>query len=256
MSPQQPGLTLDRFDFQATRDETWHSKNDAHDQDSVQDNESDIDSEDEEFIAFDTATQHSLNSSFYSKSERSSITGPEQNVDIMPSKSGSFRKNLATLENRFHNLTVGLFDEKVYCTRATASGGNIDMSNGSGLESFPVTKKKQKAVLDSFDKLLGLRTRNSNPIVALTSGYLGPVMNMYKIWLSVVRVSFNVSFWKDPYLSFWVLCFLVAMFFIMAIFPWRSFVLVVGVILVGPQVSFYICLAHFLLSWASFCKII
>lgn len=75
-----------------------------------------------------------------------------------------------------------------------------------------------------------------NPIAALSATFLEPIMNVINVYILAVRTVFNITHWKDPYLSFWVLILLIICMLIMALFPWRSFFFSSGIALFGPQV--------------------
>lgn len=83
------------------------------------------------------------------------------------------------------------------------------------------------------------RLRHTNPVTEITSSYLGPLMRIFRILCTLTRVIFNVGVWSDPYLSFWVLCFLILLLLVLIVFPWRLFFFAVGIICFGPQVRLH-----------------
>jgi hypothetical protein len=98
-----------------------------------------------------------------------------------------------------------------------------------------VMTAKEKQNFDEFDRMLGFRTKNPNPILRITSSFLGPLMRIIRIVNYATRIAFNVTAWTDPFLTFWVFIFLCSLAFILFIFPWRTFFLVTTLILLGPQ---------------------
>lgn len=95
----------------------------------------------------------------------------------------------------------------------------------------------KKLQLDDFDKLLGLRARSGNPVNRIMGSFMGPLMRMMRVPIYLARVMFHVTTWRDPYLTFWVFLFLIALCFILIIFPWRMFFMVSSVLCLGPQVG-------------------
>lgn len=220
-------------------------RGEKNDDDSIGTDESDIDldfdsdeDEDEDEDADEVAdslvagTHRSLFVFSSDPTGRSIPVGPQQDVDTIM-KRVPFKQNLAKFENRFHDLTLRLFDDRVSGGPSILQRQRIEPSQQGDGDGKKKERKKKSA--DEFDRRLGLRSGKQNPLLALTAGYLGPVMNMVRIWLSVVRVSFNVAAWTDPFLSFWVLCFLLVLAAVLAVFPWRAFMLLSGIVLLGPQ---------------------
>lgn len=164
--------------------------------------------------------------------------GPPQDCDVRPVKRVPPQVMLARAENTLHNLTFGLSMDKLFHT-SLAVGKRIVTSPLDTLkeETSREKRRRKRSLLDEFDKRLGLRTSTKNPVVGITSSFLGPIMRMFRIFLVATRVVFNIGVWKDPFLSFWVLCFLVALMFILLIFPWRSFMFLTGLVCFGPQVG-------------------
>jgi len=169
--------------------------------------------------------------------------GPPQNCDVKPVKRVPPQVMLARAENTLHSLTFGLSMDKLFHT-SLAVGKRISSTLSQQGSLTPeeadtnsrMSRRKKRSLLDDFDKRLGLRTRSKNPVVGITSSFLGPIMRMFRIFLIATRVVFNVGIWRDPYLSFWVFCFLVALMLILFIFPWRSFMFLTGLVCFGPQV--------------------
>jgi hypothetical protein len=117
--------------------------------------------------------------------------------------------------------------------QSVASSG---MTAPSAEVQASVMKKAKKIPYDDFDKLLGLQSRNANPVHRIMSSFMGPLMRMIRVGVYLMRISFNVTTWRDPYLSFWVLVMLTSLCLLLIIFPWRFFFLISSVICLGPQV--------------------
>ena len=98
-----------------------------------------------------------------------------------------------------------------------------------------VISAKEKQNFDDFDKLLGFRVRSPNPILRITSSFLGPLMRIIRIVIYATRISFNLAKWTDPFLTFWLFSFLCTLCFVLFIFPWRTFFFLSCLVLLGPQ---------------------
>jgi hypothetical protein len=61
---------------------------------------------------------------------------------------------------------------------------------------------------------------------------------MMRVFIFVARLCYNLSCWRDPILSFWLLIILIMLFLILLVFPWRSFFFLTSLAAMGPQVSF------------------
>ena len=134
----------------------------------------------------------------------------------------------------FHKLTKNISVEHVHFPPPHLQV-QLNPFSAKGPASDVITQK-EKENFDDFDKLLGFRTKNPNPIVRITSSFLGPLMRIVRIVIYITRISFNVSTWRDPYLTFWFFAFFCILTFILLIFPWRTFFLVSTVVFLGPQV--------------------
>jgi hypothetical protein len=159
--------------------------------------------------------------------------GPEQNSD----KSG--RKvppqvHLARVEHMLHRATKNISVEHVHFPPPNRDMGKDFNAKGPASD---VISAKEKQNYDEFDRLLGFRSKNPNPILRITSSFLGPLMRIIRIVVYATRMVFNVTAWRDPYLTFWGFAFLCTLAFILLIFPWRSFFFLSSIVLLGPQVS-------------------
>jgi len=161
--------------------------------------------------------------------------GPEQNSD----KSG--RKvppqvHLSRVEHMLHRATKNISVEHVHFPPPHLQLNLGKEYNAKGPASDVITAK-EKQNFDEFDRLLGFRTKNINPILRITSSFLGPLMRIIRIVVYATRIAFNVTAWTDPFLTFWVFAFLCTLAFILFIFPWRTFFFLSTAVLLGPQVS-------------------
>jgi hypothetical protein len=161
--------------------------------------------------------------------------GPEQNAD----KSGRKQPpqvHLSRVEHMLHRATKNISVEHVHFPPPHLQMNLGKDYNAKGPASDVITAK-EKQNFDEFDRMLGFRTKNPNPILRITSSFLGPLMRIIRIVVYATRIGFNVTAWTDPYLTFWVFAFLTTVAFILFIFPWRTFFLLSTAILLGPQVS-------------------
>jgi hypothetical protein len=163
--------------------------------------------------------------------QSSTIAGcPDQDIDYVH-KSGSGKKmtdDLGEIRENLHRLTWNLFNDKTYVIKhpdAAYFGHNKKPS-------------KKKDVNRDLQKLVGEGTYStSNPFISRIAPYMIPLIGGSMSFLSVLRTVFNVFTWRDRFLSFWVSIFGITMVLILFLIPWRPVLLVVGFIVVGPQVS-------------------
>lgn len=167
--------------------------------------------------------------------------GPPQNCDISPRKKTPPQQTLQKIEKQLHKMSRGIALERVITVPGARKYGPEPGDNKNDASG---KKKKSKEDLmtksthyDDFDKILGLQTKYTNPVLRITSSFLGPLMRMIRVFLYVVRVSFNLTTWRDPYLSFWVLVVLSTQTFLLLIWPWRPFLFISSFLCLGPQVS-------------------
>lgn len=175
--------------------------------------------------------------------------GPPQNSDTKSSKKIPPQVHLKRVEKILHKLSRGVALEIVHpppdlglaveVTESTSKKDKDkkDKETGESHDAQVAAIKKKRIQLDEFDRMLGLQSESRNPITRITATFLGPLMRMFRVFIYLFRISFNISTWRDPYMSFWVCMALVAWCIILLWFPWRSFFLVVTVATVGPQVS-------------------
>lgn len=182
-----------------------------------------------------------------SDSTRRIKLGPPQDADVRGRKIPP-QVQLQKVEKLIHKasckVSVELVTVPATVESSSASGPGHPtgsaalMTNDSSrtLEEQISALKKRKAVYDEFDKLLGLQTRTANPVLRIMSSFLGPLMRMIRVFIFVFRISFHISTWKDPFLSFWCLVFLAFVCLVLIVFPWRTFFLVAITATLGPQV--------------------
>ena len=94
---------------------------------------------------------------------------------------------------------------------------------------------KRRYQLDEFDRLLALEFKSANPVNRILASFLGPMMRMGRTVIYVIRIAFNATTWRDPFLSFWISMVLLLVWIILLIFPWKLFFLLTTLVLVGPQ---------------------
>lgn len=176
--------------------------------------------------------------------KRQGLVGPPQDADVRPKKTTPPQVHLARVEDQLNKFTKSIFMDRVYAaTLPLRPHANIGSHTDEGIspDSFQPPKltdeatRKRRLPLDDFDKRLGLRVRHPNPVVEITSTFLGPLMRIFRVLCNIFRAGFNATTWKDPFLSFWTLCFLVGLMLVLIFFPWRIFFGVTGLILFGPQ---------------------
>jgi len=174
--------------------------------------------------------------------------GPPQDCDVLGRKVPP-QLTLKRVENMLNKFSGNVSLELVHAPPRALSASRSDsldnaasssttgMAAPSAALQAKIDKKARKLAYDDFDKLLGLQSRNANPIHRIMSSFMGPIMRMIRVGVFLVRLSFNVTTWRDPYLSFWVLVMLCLLCLILIVFPWRSFFTLMSVVCLGPQVS-------------------
>jgi hypothetical protein len=163
--------------------------------------------------------------------------GPPQDADVTGSKKVPPQLQLKKVEQLVYKTTMNISVERVAAPPPNKFTGG-DTSGRSGDVDLPPNfqKKAKKPPLDDFDKLLGLHSKSANPVLRIMSSFMGPMMRILQVPVYVIRVAFNVTTWRDPYLTFWVFVSLVLTCLILIVFPWRSFFLLFTSLCFGPQV--------------------
>jgi len=159
--------------------------------------------------------------------------GPAQNSDTSGRKVPP-QVHLSKVEHMMHRLTKNISVEHVHFPPPHLQMQLGKEINAKGPASDVITQK-EKQNFDDFDKLLGFRTKNPNPILRITSSFLGPLMRMIRIVIYATRIAFNLTAWRDPYITFWIFAFFCVLTFILLIFPWRTFFFLLSLVLLGPQ---------------------
>ena len=169
--------------------------------------------------------------------------GPPQDTDLSGGNKVPPQVQLKKVEALLHKFSRSISVEMVHAPPTLEKKDNIESIVSSGMTApsrelqDKMSKKAKKLMYDDFDRLLGLQSRNANPVHRIMSSFMGPLMRMIRVAIFLLRISFNVSTWRDPYLSFWVLAMLSSACFLLIFFPWRAFFLVTSIICLGPQVS-------------------
>lgn len=160
--------------------------------------------------------------------------GPPQNSDTSGRKVPP-QVHLSRVEHMLHKATKNISVEHVHFPPPHLQMQLGKEVNAKGPASDVITAK-EKQNFDEFDRLLGFRTKNPNPILRITSSFLGPLMRIIRIVIYATRIAFNVTAWRDPYLTFWCFSFLCCLALILLIFPWRTFFFLATIVMLGPQV--------------------
>ena len=180
-----------------------------------------------------------------SKLKRARVrVGPPQNCDISSKKKTPPQQTLQKIEKQMHKMSKGIALERVITVPGARKYGPEpgDDDKGKKKKGSKEDVLAKKSHYDEFDKVLGLQSKTANPVLRITSSFLGPLMRMIRIFLYITRVIFNMATWRDPYLSFWILCFLVTQTVLLLIWPWRPFLFISSFLCLGPQVRFESCL--------------
>ena len=157
------------------------------------------------------------------------FVSPEQNIDIQgPSTGKKLTDDLAEIKDKMHELTWHLFDDHTYVVK-----------NPDALffgESGKPAKRKKSDTSKKLNKYLHMgQYSHSNPFVARVGMYVEPIIGSTYSILCLFRAGFNIATWRDPMLTFWVSLVSGIISIILFFFPWRIFLFIVGVVLVGPQ---------------------
>jgi hypothetical protein len=154
---------------------------------------------------------------------------PQQDIDVEgPQSSKKLTDDLAEVKDKMHELTWHLFDDHPYV---------VKNSNTLFFGDAKKNEKRRKAdVKKELDRFLGLgKYSYSNPFVSRVGLYVEPIIGSAYSFLCLFRAGFNVVTWRDPMLTFWVSFFCGILVVVLFVFPWRLFLFVVGMLLVGPQ---------------------
>jgi hypothetical protein len=187
--------------------------------------------------------------------------GPPQDSDVSGKKVPP-QVTLKHVEIKLNKLSLHVASELVHAPprlqQVDVSIPENDAYASTGMTAPSVEiqnrarKKAKKIHYDDFDKLLGLQSRSANPVHRIMSSFMGPLMRMIRVPVYLMRISFNVTTWRDPFLSFWVLVMLITMCFILIIFPWRSFFFLASALCLGPQVCRIFALSVIVILYSNF----
>jgi hypothetical protein len=158
-----------------------------------------------------------------------SLVFPEQDIDIQgPNTGKKLTDDLAEIKDKMHELTWHMFDDHTYVIRnpnAVFFG-----------ESRKPDMRRKKNPAKQMDKYLHMgQYSHSNPFVSRVGMYVEPIIGSSYSILCLFRAGFNIATWRDPMLTFWVSLICGVLSIILFFFPWRLFLFLVGVLLVGPQ---------------------
>jgi hypothetical protein len=166
--------------------------------------------------------------------------GPPQDSDVKGKKVPP-QETLKKLEHRMYKLSGHVSVEFVHSGPQNSTDGadfavDTGMTQPSKELKSKMLQKAKKSQADEYDKILGYSVSYTNPIQRIMSSFMGPVMRMMRVGIYTFRISYNLSAWRDPILSFWLLVFLTVLFLVLIVFPWRAFFFLASVITIGPQV--------------------
>jgi len=155
---------------------------------------------------------------------------PQQNVDVEgPSTGKKLTEDLDEIKDKIHEMTWNLFNDRLYVVRHP---------DACYFGQAKKSEKRRKATGASkdLDKLMRVKQySHPNPFVARVGLYVEPIIGSVYSFLCAFRAGFNVMTWRDPMLTFWVSVFSGSLAVILFVFPWRIFLFVTGIFLVGPQ---------------------
>jgi hypothetical protein len=158
------------------------------------------------------------------------VSSPDQDIDYVYDNGGKkVTEDLEDMKENMHKFTWHFFNYKTH-----------EIKNPDAL-FFGQSKKpaKRKDTKREIEKLLELGSfSSSNMIVSRAAPYITPLLGAALSFLGVFRSSFNIFTWRDPVMSFWVSVFGFFVTVILFVFPWRFFLFITGVLVIGPQVSF------------------
>jgi hypothetical protein len=139
------------------------------------------------------------------RSNTGSKPAPNQDVDVIVKKD-PIQQQIDRQHSKVQRATLHLFDDRVFL-----ADDKVDA-----------------------ERLLKINSK-SNPIAKKLNPMLATVVKIFEIFLSTFRASFNVFMWKDPTLSFCFMVIIICLMIVVAIFPWKQFFYLVGVVVLGPQ---------------------
>jgi hypothetical protein len=190
---------------------------------------------------------------------------PNQDINV---KGGggdkAFGKVLQEARHKVHGVLLHLFNDRVYkideklyspALPKDAMPASVNIApkkkvmKGLAKAIIPgsqlISKKKKKekkqttpydAKADDYDKMLGInKYSHGNPWINRVAVIVQPIVEIVQEWLCLVRALFNIFTWQDPILSFWFAFLGPIVVLILHFAPWRIFLAIIGVCMVGPQ---------------------
>ncbi len=164
------------------------------------------------------------------KSEVPLVLFPDQNVDVTGPKKGKLTDDLAEIKEKVSEFWFHLFVEKAYVVRHPNACffGQARRSD---------KRRKTTDISKDLDKVLNTgQYSQSNPVMSRVGLYIEPLVGCAQIFLCAFRSVFNALTWQDPYLTFWITTFVAIAAVVLFVFPWRLFLFITGLVVVGPQV--------------------
>lgn len=166
---------------------------------------------------------------------------PDQDMDV-PYKGTTIFEDLEEFLGIAHHATFGLVNDRVVKARklvlksyqAAASRRQlVDSSTHSEELGFDFAEDNEP-IIATMEKALGIGVQR-NPVLQMQQKFCGPVVQIQRVGLIAYRSVFNLFIWSDSYASFWLLCVLISLVVITALFPWRFMFFFAGIGFVGPQ---------------------
>jgi hypothetical protein len=163
---------------------------------------------------------------------------PDQDIDLKIDSGGKkMTDDLVEIQENMHRFTWNLFNDKTHVIKHPDPAYFGQDRKGS----------KKRDVNKELEKLLNVGNySNKNPVYSRAGQYLQPLVGGSLSFLSVFRALYNIYTWRDPFFTFWVSLVGLALVAVLFIFPWRLFLFILGILLVGPQVS--LCCCHLFLA--------
>ena len=153
-----------------------------------------------------------------------------QNIDsTIEGKGTKLTDDLAEIKEKLHELTGHLFNDRTHLP---------PNPEGTAFSNPRKSSSRKKDTTKELEKVLNIGSySHSNPVISRVGLYLTPVVDGALSFLCLFRALFNVFTWRDPYLSFLVSIAGSVLALILFVFPWRIFLFIAGMVVVGPQVS-------------------
>ena len=156
---------------------------------------------------------------------------PEQDIDVLEKKKKKkLSEDLLEIRDNLHRATFHLFNDR---THLIAHPNACYFGQAKRADAWKLAHTHTE---NALDKLLNTgQYSSSNPVVARVGLYVEPIIQASHSGLGLFRSIYNILTWRDPFLSFWFVMILGAATLVMFIFPWRLFLGITGLVVVGPQ---------------------